>query len=279
MIRTGLRVVECGRCRNAEALTRRDARWRVVDFPALVGVIVHPAAGVVLFDTGYDEAFFAATARFPERFYRMATPVDLRPGESAPERLAAMGIRTDDVRHVVVSHFHGDHVAGLRRFPHARLHCARAGLADVRAHGRLARVRRGLLPALLPARMKDASFFEDARAVDLPAAFRPFERGADLLGDGSLLAVELPGHCPGHWGLALRIEDDRHVMMVADAVWSIGAIDDDAPPPAAVARLLGDAAAGRDTLRALHRLRVERPDTVLLPSHCPRAARSAGLQP
>lgn len=279
MIRTGLRVVECGHCRNVEAITMRGAPLRVVDFPALIGVIAHPSAGVILFDTGYDAAFLAATEPFPERLYRIATPVRLPPGESAAERLAVLGIAPEDVRHIVISHFHGDHVAGLGRFPHARLHCARAGLLDVRTHGRWARVRRGLLPALLPRHIADASFFEEARAVDLPPAFHPFERGADLLGDGSLLAVELPGHCPGHWGLALRVEDDRHVMMVADAAWSIEAIEADAPPPAAVARLLGDARAGRRTLRALHGLSVARPDTLLIPSHCARAARRAGLQP
>ncbi len=278
MIRTRLRVVECGHCRHAEAMTQRGASWRVVDFPALVGVIEHPTEGVILFDTGYDAAFLAATRSFPERLYGMATPVRLPAGESAAERLAALGIAPDDVRHVVISHFHGDHVAGLHRFPRARLHCARAGLADLRAHGRFGRVRRGLLSALVPARIDDAAFFEDAPVVDLPGAFHPFARGADLIGDASLLGVELPGHCPGHWGLALRVEDDRYVLMVADAAWSVVAIAQDAPPPVAVARLLGDPHAGRRTLHALHRLGATRPDTVLLPSHCGRASRRAGFQ-
>ena len=275
--RTALEVVACGHCRHPAAMTMRGASWRVVDFPALVGVIRHPDAGLILFDTGYDPAFLAATRAFPERLYRLATPMHLAPGQSAVEQLAARGIAADDVRHVVISHFHGDHVAGLHNFPNARLHCARAGVRDLRARGRFGGARRGLLPALIPDRIDDAAFFEDAPAVDLPDAFRPFERGADLLGDGSLIAVALPGHCPGHWGLALRRADDRPAVMGADAAWSIAAIERDAPPPAPVARLLGDAAAGRCTLHALHRLHRERPDTVLLPSHCPLAAERAGL--
>lgn len=277
MIRTTLEVLECGHCRHAAAMTMRGAPWRVVDFPALVGLIVHPQEGVVLFDTGYDAAFFAATRPLPERLYRLATPVYLDARESIVDQLAARGIAADAVRHVVLSHFHGDHVAGLHHFAAAKLHCARAGLRDLRARGRFGSARRGLLPALVPAAI-GAAFFEDAAPVALPSAFRPFDRGADLFGDGALIAVELPGHCPGHWGLALRLEDDRHTLMVADAAWSVTAIERNLPPPAPVARLLGDAVAQRRTLDALHRLHTERPDTLLLPSHCSQAARRAGLQ-
>lgn len=277
MRRVGLRVMECGSCRHPEAMTMKGAGCRAVDFPSLVGVIRHPTEGVVLFDTGYDPAFLAATSTMPERLYAMVTPVSLDAGRSAVERLAAMGIAPADVAHVVISHFHGDHVAGLHNFPSARLHCSREGLEDVHAHGRLGRVRRGILSALIPERAGRASFFEDAPIVDLPGEYRPFERGADILGDGSLLAIDLPGHCPGHWGLALRLEDERSVMMVADAAWSITAIERNAPPPALTARMLGDARRHRGTLDALHRLHVDRPGTVLLPSHCAKASSAAGL--
>lgn len=277
MRRTSLRVVECGRCRHPEAMTMKGASWRVVDFPSLVGVIRHPVEGVILFDTGYDPAFLAATARMPERLYAIMTPVTLDQGRSAVERLAAMGIDPDDVAHIVISHFHGDHVAGLSRFPNARLHCSKAGLKDARSHGRLGRVRRGILSDLIPADIGNAAFFEGAPMVNLPPAFLPFERGADVLGDGSLVAVDLPGHCPGHWGLALRLDDDRHVMMVADAAWSITAIERNAPPPALTAAMLGDARLHRETLGALHQLRTRHADTVLLPSHCAKASTAAGL--
>ncbi|RZM37612.1 MAG: MBL fold metallo-hydrolase [Sphingomonas sp.] len=278
MKRSSLEIVECGHCRHAEAMTRRGAAWRGVDFPALVGVIHHAQEGVILYDTGYDAAFMDATRALPERLYRLATPVTFAPGESIVDQLATRGIPADAVRHIILSHFHGDHVAGLHNFPHATLHCACAGLRDLRARSRFGSARRGLLPALVPDRIDHAAFFEDATPVALPAAFQPFDRGADLLGDASLLAVELPGHCPGHWGLALRLEDDRYTLLVGDAAWSLTAIERNMPPPGLVARLLGDAAVQRSTLAALHRLHGGRPDTLLLPSHCSIAARQAGLQ-
>jgi glyoxylase-like metal-dependent hydrolase (beta-lactamase superfamily II) len=276
MRRVGLKMLECGSCKQLEAMTMVGAPWRVATFPSLVGLLRHPTEGIVLFDTGYAPAFLEATAALPERIYRWTTPVTLKTGESAVERLAALGIAPSDVGHVVVSHFHGDHVAGLRDFPGARIHCSKAGLDDLTSRGRIDRVRHGLLDALLPEDMPDACFFEDDRTTSLPSAFSPFEQGADVLGDGSLVAVPLPGHCPGHWGLALKLDDDRHVLLVADSAWSIEAIERDAPPPAFTARLLGDQASQRDTLSTLHGM-TGREDLAMLPSHCRTASLRAGL--
>ena len=176
----------------------------------------------ILFDTGYDPAFLTATEPFPERFHRWVTPVTVDPARSAAAQCAALGFPPAEVRHLILSHFHADHIAGTHAFPNARIHCARAGLEAAHRGGRLSATRKGVLRALIPADfVARASFFEDRPSAPLPPACLPFERGADLIGDGSLLAVELPGHCPGHWGLVL--DDARWGLhfLVADAAWSL----------------------------------------------------------
>ena len=265
-----------GHCRHPEAMTITGGSLRPVAFPAVAMLLIHPDEGPILFDTGYDPAFLAATARLPERFYRWATPVTLPAGRDAASQLRGRGIEPGDVRHVVLSHFHGDHVAGLHAFPRAAIHCARAGLDDLAQRGRLGATRRGLLPALLPTDLTArARFFEDAPRSALPAAFHPFADGADLLGDGSLLAVELPGHCPGHWGLALNDARWGLHFLVADAAWSLRAIEQDRPPPALTMAWLGNAARTRETLHNLHLLTCRNPELRLSPCHCPVRAAEA----
>ncbi|MGF7148685.1 glyoxylase-like metal-dependent hydrolase (beta-lactamase superfamily II) [Sphingomonas zeicaulis] len=277
MIRCGFELIEAGHCRHPAAMARSGASLCATRFPALVGMIRHPSEGVILFDTGYDPVFFAATQSFPERLYRWTTPVNLAPGEAAVDQLARAGIAPEAVSAIILSHFHGDHVAGLAAFPAARLFCARAGMAELRARGRFARVRRGLLAGLVPEDPpRRTTFFEDLPRVTLPGDFAPFDQGVDLFGDGALIAVELPGHCTGHWGLALASEDGRRLMLVGDAAWSIGAIRDDAPPPRLTTALLGNTGRYRATLNALHRLATRNAEMLLLPSHCPEAARSIG---
>lgn len=271
MREVGLRIVATGSCRHPEIATIRGGSWRPATFPALVALIVHPVEGPILFDTGYDPAFLEATRRFPERLYRWLTPPEI--SSPVADRLTAEGLDPVDVRHIVLSHFHGDHASGLARFPNATVHCSKAGLRGIWGRGRIralvAGTPQGLLPPDLPER---CAFFEDGPSVPLGKDLEPFDLGVDILGDGSLLAVPLPGHCPGHWGLVLREPRGVH-FLVADAAWSSRAIRENRPAPALTAAFLGDPATGRETLSRLHRLRARNPDILLTPSHC--AERSA----
>jgi glyoxylase-like metal-dependent hydrolase (beta-lactamase superfamily II) len=267
-------LLNCGSCYHPEKMTRRDAPFKFAEYAALPALIRHPDEGWILFDTGYDPAFNAATETFPERFYRWMTPVYLAPQESAATQLRARGLAPDDIAHVVISHFHADHIAGLRQFPRAQFHSAKAGFDAICAPGRLSTIRKGYLKTLLPANFAArAHFFEDARRAALPSGLHPFDDGADLLGDGSLLAVELPGHCAGHWGLVIADAKFGPHFFVADAAWSSEAIRRNVPPPAITTSFLGDTQRARETLHRLHTLSQRAPDVRLTPYHCPERAR------
>ncbi|MFN8421872.1 MAG: MBL fold metallo-hydrolase [Anaerolineae bacterium] len=142
----------------------------------------------MLVDTGYAPRFAEATARMPARLYRLLTPMTLGRGETAVERLAARGIAAGDVRTIVVTHFHADHVAGLRDFPRARIVFAASAWRAVERLRGLGAVRRAYLPALLPDDFHArADALDDVRAIrPLPPALAPFDRGVDVLGDGTL---------------------------------------------------------------------------------------------
>lgn len=269
-------ILRAGACYHPAGMARKGAGLCPAEFPALVALVLHPVEGAILFDTGYDPAFFAATEPLPERFYRWMTPVKLGHGEAVSDQLAGFGLRPEDIRAVVVSHFHGDHVAGLHAFPRARVFCSRYGIAEVARPGRFARVRRGVLASLTPPDMdKRATFFEELPFVSTEAELAPFDTGADLFGDASLLAINLPGHCPGHWGLAIRGEDGRRTFMIGDAAWSRGAVRDNVPPPRLTTSLLGDTRVYRETLLALNQLHHRNGELLLVPSHCPEAAKLA----
>ncbi|WP_237642514.1 MBL fold metallo-hydrolase [Stenotrophomonas panacihumi] len=262
------RLYEAGHCRHPELATRRGGSLRTCTFPALVSLLRHPRHGWILFDTGYSAHFLRATRAFPERLYRMVTPVHLQEGESLVAQLARDGIGPRDIAWVVVSHLHGDHIGGLADFPHARIACAREAWDDLHARPRLDALRLGLLPGLVAGvAPRSLQWFEDLPAGSPPAPLQGFGRSFDLFGDGSLLLVPLPGHAAGHYG-ALFEAAGGPVFLVADASWSSQAIRDNVPPPAVVTGWLGDTAAWRDTLARLHALHHAWPALRLVPSHC-----------
>lgn len=266
MRRCEIHFVQAGYCRHCEAMAIRGGSLRAVVFPALAGLLIHPSIGPVLFDTGYDPAFFNATAPFPQRFYRWATPPVILAETILAAQLGRFGVRAEDVRFVILSHFHADHVAGLGQFPRARIICAQAGLDAARRGSAFSALRQGVLRALIPRDIDDrVRFFEDCGRVALPGAFAPFVDGADLFGDGSCIAVALPGHAPGHFGLAACGADGRMNFLVADAAWSSRAIRENRPPPRLTTMLLGRTVPYRETLAKLHLVSAE---VLMTPSHC-----------
>lgn len=263
------RIYEAGYCMHPECATRQGAPFKPARYPALAFLLRHPRQGWILFDTGYAQHFLDATQHFPERLYRAVTPVHLEARQTLSEQLQRDGIAPTDIAAIVLSHFHGDHVAGVGDFPRARLICAREAWDDMQARGRIDALRHGLLPRLLPGDfLERVEWIEDKAAHDLPASFAEFGIARDLLGDGSLIAVALPGHARGHYGVLFDAIDGQRIFLVADAAWSSDAIHADTPPPALITGLLGDTRAYRRTLSRLHALAKAEPGLRLLPSHC-----------
>lgn len=277
--RVRLDVLRVGHCRHPECVAVRGGAWRIAEFPNLVGLIRHPVAGAILFDTGYAEHFLRATDHFPERFYRWATPVSLPPEECLQAQLARRGIAMHEVRAVFASHLHGDHIAGLRDLPNAAVWCGDAAVRLVRDGGRVRLLRRAYLPKLLPEDFERRQRrIEDTPRRALPARWSALGAGHDLIGDGSLWAVPLPGHARGHYGLLLRHDDDREWLLAGDAVWRHIEIREHRPPALPTRLLLDDAAAHIDTRARLHRVFADAQRTgddgiALLPSHCSQSYR------
>jgi len=269
--RIGFHWLRAGHCRHPECVVQRGGRCRVVDYPSLVGLLLHPTRGPMLFDTGHHERFLEATRPFPERFYRWVTPVGL---DDAPllEQLERLGIGARDIGHIFVSHLHADHIAGLLDFPGARLHAMRAEWDDMRRRGRIGALRHGFLRALLPPDMEPRlRFAEDSARIDLQGALGSVggsTSGFDLLGDGSILGIPLPGHTAGQMGLAFETPGGRRVLLLADACWSLPALTLNQPPTWLATGIFADRRAYRDTFHGLQSLQRSDRELLMLPSHC-----------
>ncbi len=265
-----LRLFSAGYCLHPECLTLRGGTLRAVPFPAGFALISHPQHGLILYDTGYSSRFLEETNRFPARLYRMVTPVTFSERDSAIEQLNRMGISAKDIGYVVLSHFHADHTAGLRDFPYARLLYKREAYEAVKHLGPLASVKAAHLPGLLPDDLEGRSLYiEESASCKLPASF-PFAEGYDLFGDGSLIAVDIPGHAAGQIGLFLGTSSGAY-FLCADAVWSSRAYRERRLPHPAARMIMPDYGKYKDTFERLCRLHRQFPHIRIVPSHCSEA--------
>lgn len=265
-----LDLLHMGHCLAPMALTAQGAPWRLGRFPAGAALIRHPRHGTILFDTGYGQSFFDATTSLPERFYRWLTPVRLPKAQRLTQQLQRHGVTAPDM--VILSHLHADHVAGL--FDLAQPPAAIITSAQAKAGldtGRIASLKAGC-PLLLrdALRRQTMTVIEDHPLITLqPHELGTFRTGHDLLGDGSMVAVPLPGHGQGQFGLYLPDLDHGPAFLIADAAWSLAALRDNRPPPRNTLNRLGNAARYLDTFSALCTLHRLRPELRLIASHCP----------
>lgn len=271
-----MELLEVGHCIHPEHVVLQNRRFAPLRFPALVALLHHPTEGPILYDTGYSSRFIEATRPFPERLYAWVTPVTLDPERSAIAQLAKRGVAPRDIRWVIVSHFHADHVAGLMDFPAARFLYFQSALSSFASLGRVRGTAAGFLRALLPhdleARAHALAPFE--RSVALPPECAPFARGVDLFGDGSLVAVELPGHVDGQLGLFVRGEDGTRDFLVADACWTSASLRKRQLPHPITRALFSDYGVYEETLGRIADLAQRAPQVRIVPSHCDEVRRA-----
>lgn len=162
--------------------------------PVNAFLVEHPD-GLCLFDTGQTSS--AARAGHLPRWhpYLRLARFELTAADEAPQQLRRLGHDSADVRWLVLSHLHTDHVGTVAAFAAAEVLVARAEWS--RATGLGGRVR-GYLPQHWPDGLSP-------RLVDFDGApVGPFTGSHDLAGDGRLVLVPTPGHTPGHMSMLGR---------------------------------------------------------------------------
>jgi glyoxylase-like metal-dependent hydrolase (beta-lactamase superfamily II) len=260
-------VLDTGYCLAWEHHLMRGGRYRLVACHSLVALLGHPSHGWLLWDTGYAPRILEATRQLPFWLYARAAPLRLRPDLAAAVQLRHKGLQPADVSGVIISHFHADHVAGLRDFPGAQWIALRSAYNDVAWRRGLNALRRGFIPTLLPDEFGE-------RATLLPpftgALLPGLGRCHDLFGDGALKLVELPGHARGQIGLLARTTRGR-VFFAADGCWLTQSIRERRPPSRVTHIFVDDPQAVRTTIAGLHSFSQAWPDVRIIPSHCPEA--------
>ena len=226
-----INILHAGYCTAPEHIAIHGGRWRSIHFPAMFALLQHPHFGPMLFDTGYSYRFFDETRKFPNRFYRWMTPVTLHEKDLVVNQLAIFNLQPKDITHVFISHFHADHIASLSDLAWSRFVYMPHAFAHLRNLRKFESLKLAFMSGLIPNNFDERSQEVDmTRSILLSNKYAPFRTGYDLLGDGSVIGVELPGHAYGQMGLFVRDENDKLFFFVADAAWLKQSIVQNRPP-------------------------------------------------
>jgi glyoxylase-like metal-dependent hydrolase (beta-lactamase superfamily II) len=253
MVRS-IRFLESGFTEQLERFVNPQAKGlQKIRFPSTVAVIEHSTAGIILFDTGYSPRFHEQTRYFPEKLLSLLTPVNIEPETTAMEQIRGMGIKPDDISHVVLSHFHADHVSGAEDFKKARYIYSHQELKYFKSLNRLLQVKSGFIGGLLPDDLEIRSKPADEFQVPLSALGDGWF-GKDLFGDESVFAVPLPGHTLGQIGLYIPEVSGKSYLLIADAAWLTSSYRENVMPVRVAQEVFFDRDEYQTTLGKVHEL-------------------------
>ena len=260
-------LLNSGYCIQLGGLAGR-VKWGPTHFDAVFVYLEHPSHGISIIDTGYSPFFEMATQPFPERLYRWLTPMHLDPRRDAWSILQAEGFEPERVARLFVSHFHADHIAGLRHFDRSQFIYRRAALEHLLNESVGKQVHDGFLARLVPDDFKArGQALEEEAFVQSSGSLGEF-RVHDYWGDGDLLIVDLPGHAIGHTGYLIRTETER-IFYIVDACWDRDAMLEGRSLPWPARRLQFSYSDYVQTQEKLRRF-AARNEALMLACHCLR---------
>jgi N-acyl homoserine lactone hydrolase len=131
-------------------------------------------------------------------------PFHLMVDSTLIEQLAQLNLKPEDITHVGISHAHFDHIGNVNLFQKATL-LIQAAEYEFLANPKEARAFH-MEPDLM-------SFFLQG---DGTKQVRVLKGDADIFGDGTVKAVSLPGHTPGHMALQIELSETGTVFLSGD---------------------------------------------------------------
>jgi N-acyl homoserine lactone hydrolase len=121
------------------------------------------------------------------------------------DQLAAIGLKTDDITYVAISHTHGDHIGNVGVFANSTVLMQRAEYEWIGSpDGPNDNVNQ--LKALA------------RKLLGTPKHLKLLAGDTDVFGDGSVTLVSTPGHTPGHQSLLVHLKNSGFIILSGDVV-------------------------------------------------------------
>jgi len=180
-----------------------------VRFPCYSVLVDHPD-GKFLFDTGYERAHVEKVLPFEK-------PIQSHE-QTIPGQLALLGIRPEEITHIVNSHFHFDHCGGNKFCANATTVCHKRELRAAKHPQPFEHLGYSDLSFLGQREVAKTSPAGQEQIGTATARFELIDGDQEIA--KGLWLFETPGHTAGHYSLMVELSGRRPMLFPADAVCS-----------------------------------------------------------
>ena len=224
-------------------------------------LLEHPKEGLVLVDAGICPEQAHQHRNYYRGILRLILDDDeyaQEPAEALPQQLKRLGFRCDDVRTVVLTHLHEDHVGSLRDLKQAKV-----VVSQTEWNMRRMKIF-GFVPMFYEPSYGMVERWEKV-AFD-SGAFHTFDRSQDLFGDGSVRLLPTPGHTPGHLSAVVEM-DGYQLLVTGDCLYTLRHLATHQMQAVRFSRRTG--AEQVDSIERIAGLKKRLPGLFLVPGHDP----------
>lgn len=159
--------------------------------------VVKSGDNILLWDTGLSESIADKEGGIS------SPPFTLTVKSKITDELAKIGLKPEDITHVGISHAHFDHTGNANLFTNATLVIQKIEWDTLKNAPEIAEKHHMPLDSL-------SIFLNDESKVKI------IDGDADLFGDGSVKAISLPGHTPGHMALKVTLPESGVYILSGD---------------------------------------------------------------
>lgn len=203
----------CGYCTNKIENIFSDTKKKKVIFEAGVFLIKHRKYGYILYDTGYSTKLLENKLKY--FLYRMLNPINISEDKMINRQLEKKNISAQDIKYIILSHLHPDHIGGVEFFPNAKIIISQKCFEEFEKNS----FRSLIFKEILPKNFKDNLLIKKIEAENKEFNYL---KSYDLFSDNSIFLTELNGHSSGQCCAYIK---EKNLFIAADSTWRVDFLD------------------------------------------------------
>ena len=249
-----LSVLATGQMQAGQAFAYRGGSFLKENESAMDAALIQHPRGDLLIDTGFGRNVDAHVATTP---WLMRTLAKYQLNGAVADQLADGGYPLEQLKGVIITHAHWDHVSGLPDMPGIPVWANKAERDFIHHGGEHSALARSF---------GDAVSYRHYEFSDGP--YMGYESSLDVYDDGSIVLVPMRGHTPGSTGVFVNLPSNKRYFFIGDIVWAREGYERPAERPFMARNMIGeDGEAVRSEVVHVHRLHNKFPQLTIVPAH------------